>query len=116
MSYWNAYQENPDQILFLKYETIRADTLPYVKRLAEFMGYGFTAEEEKKGVVEEPTKERKIERVPKEEKTFLLIFIQKAIFQKGKGWRLEQLLDSGNGSSNRRINGREIQGNRFART
>ncbi|KAG5414593.1 hypothetical protein IGI04_002160, partial [Brassica rapa subsp. trilocularis] len=49
MSYWNAYQENPDQILFLKYETIRADTLPYVKRLAEFMGYGFTAEEEKKG-------------------------------------------------------------------
>ncbi|KAL0836589.1 hypothetical protein Bca101_088478 [Brassica carinata] len=52
MSYWNAYQENPDQILFLKYETIRADTLPYVKRLAEFMGYGFTAEEEKKGVVE----------------------------------------------------------------
>ncbi|KAF3528224.1 hypothetical protein DY000_02041336 [Brassica cretica] len=53
MSYWNAYQENPDQILFLKYETIRADTLPYVKRLAEFMGYGFTAEEEKKGVVEE---------------------------------------------------------------
>ncbi|KAJ4878491.1 Cytosolic sulfotransferase 17 [Raphanus sativus] len=34
MSYWKAYQETPDQ------------------RLAEFMGYGFTAEEEEKGVVE----------------------------------------------------------------
>ncbi|XP_010419431.1 PREDICTED: cytosolic sulfotransferase 18-like [Camelina sativa] len=52
MGYWKAYQENPDQILFLKYETMRADPLPYVKRLAQFMGYGFTAEEEKKGVVE----------------------------------------------------------------
>ncbi|XP_019085800.1 PREDICTED: cytosolic sulfotransferase 18-like [Camelina sativa] len=50
--YWKAYQENPDHILFLKYETMRADPLPYVKRLAQFMGYGFTAEEEKKGVVE----------------------------------------------------------------
>ncbi|VVA93933.1 unnamed protein product [Arabis nemorensis] len=52
LSYWNAYQENPDQILFLKYETMRADPLPYVKRLAEFMSYGFTAEEEKEGIVE----------------------------------------------------------------
>ncbi|CAH2047804.1 unnamed protein product [Thlaspi arvense] len=53
MSYWKAYQENPDQILLLKYETMRADPLPYVRRLAEFMGYGFTPEEENEGVVEE---------------------------------------------------------------
>ncbi|CAH2047808.1 unnamed protein product [Thlaspi arvense] len=53
MSYWKAYQENPDQILLLKYETMRADPLPYVRRLAEFMGYGFTSEEKKKGVDEE---------------------------------------------------------------
>ncbi|CAH2047814.1 unnamed protein product [Thlaspi arvense] len=52
MSYWKAYQENPDQVLFLRYETMRADPLPYVKRLAEFMGFGFTAEEEEKGIVE----------------------------------------------------------------
>nr|QWJ73431.1 sulfotransferase 5b-8 [Isatis tinctoria] len=52
MSYWKAYQENPDRILFIKYETMRADPLPYVKRLAAFMGYGFTAEEEEKGIVE----------------------------------------------------------------
>ncbi|KAF3488332.1 hypothetical protein F2Q69_00057660 [Brassica cretica] len=52
LSYWNAYQENPDRVMFLKYETMRADPLPYVKRLAEFMGYKFTDEEEEKGVAE----------------------------------------------------------------
>ena len=52
LTYWKAYQENPDQILFLKYEKMRADPLLYVKRLAEFMGYGFTAEEEKEGIVD----------------------------------------------------------------
>ncbi|ESQ29382.1 hypothetical protein EUTSA_v10023824mg [Eutrema salsugineum] len=52
LSYWKAYQENPDQVMFLKYEKMRADPLPYVKRLAEFMGCGFTAEEEKEGAVE----------------------------------------------------------------
>ncbi|CDY39905.1 BnaA09g14870D [Brassica napus] len=52
LTYWKAYQENPDQIFFLKYEKMRADPLLYVKRLAEFMGYGFTAEEEKEGIVD----------------------------------------------------------------
>ncbi|CDY50632.1 BnaC06g24250D [Brassica napus] len=52
LGYWKAHQENPDKILFLKYETVRADPLPYLKRLAEFMGYGFTDEEKKNGVVE----------------------------------------------------------------
>ncbi|KAG2267473.1 hypothetical protein Bca52824_062028 [Brassica carinata] len=52
LAYWKAHQENPDKILFLKYETMKADPLPYVKRLGKFMGYGFTAEEEKNGVVE----------------------------------------------------------------
>ncbi|KAL1193065.1 Cytosolic sulfotransferase 16 [Cardamine amara subsp. amara] len=31
---------------------MRANPLSYVKRLAQFMGYGFTAEEQKEGVVE----------------------------------------------------------------
>ncbi|XP_006301074.2 cytosolic sulfotransferase 18 [Capsella rubella] len=52
LGYWKAYQEDPDNVLFLKYETMKANPLPYVKRLAQFMGYGFTSEEEKKGVVE----------------------------------------------------------------
>ncbi|KAH0874738.1 hypothetical protein HID58_072100 [Brassica napus] len=53
LGYWKAHRKNPNQILFLNYETnLSADPLPYVKRLAEFMGYGFTAEEEKNGGVE----------------------------------------------------------------
>ncbi|CAH8377458.1 unnamed protein product [Eruca vesicaria subsp. sativa] len=56
LSYWDAYQKNPDRILFLKYESMRADPLPYVKRLAEFMGCGFTAEEVKERVVEKVVK------------------------------------------------------------
>ncbi|CAH8377495.1 unnamed protein product [Eruca vesicaria subsp. sativa] len=52
LSYWKAYQKNPDRILFLKYETMRADPLMYVRRLAEFMGCGFTEEEEKERVLE----------------------------------------------------------------
>ncbi|CAN8258007.1 unnamed protein product [Cochlearia groenlandica] len=56
LSYWKAYQENQENVLFLKYEMMRADHLPYVKRLAEFMGYGFTREEEKREDVEKVVK------------------------------------------------------------
>ncbi|CAN8265204.1 unnamed protein product [Cochlearia groenlandica] len=56
LAYWKAYQENQENMLFLKYETMRANPLPYVKRLADFMGYGFTFEEEEKGVVEKVVK------------------------------------------------------------
>ncbi|XP_010532214.1 PREDICTED: cytosolic sulfotransferase 18-like [Tarenaya hassleriana] len=52
LGYWKAYEENPKRIMFLKYEEMRANPVPYVKRLAEFMGYGFTADEEENTVVE----------------------------------------------------------------
>lgn len=42
----------PDKILFSKYEEVKNNTVLYVKKLAEFMGYGFSVEEEKDGVVE----------------------------------------------------------------
>ncbi|CAH8334826.1 unnamed protein product [Eruca vesicaria subsp. sativa] len=56
LGYWKSYQENPDKILFLKYELMRAEPLPFVKKLAEFMGFGFTAQEEEKGVAENVVK------------------------------------------------------------
>ncbi|CAH2047803.1 unnamed protein product [Thlaspi arvense] len=79
MSYWRAYQENPDQVLLLM--TMRADPLPYVKRLAEFMGFGFTAEEEEKGIVERVVDLCSFETLKnleanKGENTFLLAFIR----------------------------------------
>ncbi|CAH2047811.1 unnamed protein product [Thlaspi arvense] len=93
MSYWKAYQENPDQVLFLKYETMRADPLPYVKRLAEFMGFGFTAEEEEKGIVEkvvdlcsfETLKNLEANKEEKHKERVPGIFIpNSAFFRKGK--------------------------------
>ncbi|XWS30850.1 hypothetical protein CRYUN_Cryun23aG0026500 [Craigia yunnanensis] len=50
--FWKASQENPEKVLFLKYEDMVEDTAFYVKRLAEFMGYNFSLEEEKQGAVQ----------------------------------------------------------------
>ncbi|KAK8571497.1 hypothetical protein V6N13_047176 [Hibiscus sabdariffa] len=43
LGYWKTSQENPNKILFLKYE----------ETLAMFLGVPFTEDEEKRGVVEE---------------------------------------------------------------
>ncbi|KAI3788249.1 hypothetical protein L2E82_01009 [Cichorium intybus] len=61
--YWNHVKEyhkvsseHPTRILFLTYEDMKIDTANKVKRLAEFLGYPFTEEEEAKGTVEEIVK------------------------------------------------------------
>nr|VDD63028.1 unnamed protein product [Brassica oleracea] len=92
LAYWKAHQENPDQILFLKYETLSADPLPHVKRLAKFMGYGFSAEEEKNGVPEkivnlcsfETMKNLEANKEDKERKDHPSPFTKSAYFRKGK--------------------------------
>ncbi|KAJ9565457.1 hypothetical protein OSB04_001423 [Centaurea solstitialis] len=53
LGYWKASQERPGRILFLKYEDMKRDGRNDVKRLAEFIGYPFSVEEEKAGVVED---------------------------------------------------------------
>ncbi|KAG2322521.1 hypothetical protein Bca4012_056721 [Brassica carinata] len=121
LAYWKAHQENPDKILFLKYETVRADPLPYIKRLAEFMGYGFTAEEEKSGVVEkvvnlcsfETMKNLEVNKGDKERRSSFSLCKQR-VFQESKDQRLGKLSDSRRGSSYGWNNGREIQGYWFA--
>uniref|UniRef100_A0A2P2IRK7 Sulfotransferase n=1 Tax=Rhizophora mucronata TaxID=61149 RepID=A0A2P2IRK7_RHIMU len=52
LGYWNASLERPDKVLFLKFDDMKRDTLLHIKRIAEFMGYPFSAEEEKEGMVE----------------------------------------------------------------
>ncbi|KAJ4873361.1 Cytosolic sulfotransferase 17 [Raphanus sativus] len=92
LAYWKAHQENPDQILFLKYETLSADPLHHVKKLAEFMGYGFTTEEEKNGVVEkvvnlcsfETLKNLEANKGDKEREDYSSPFTNSAYFRKGK--------------------------------
>ncbi|XP_039003731.1 flavonol sulfotransferase-like [Hibiscus syriacus] len=52
LGYWKASLYQPDRILFLKYEDMKENTAFHVRKLAEFIGYGFTLEEEGNRVVE----------------------------------------------------------------
>lgn len=42
----------PDQVLFFTYEELTRDTAAHVRRLADFVGRTFGAEEEERGVVD----------------------------------------------------------------
>ncbi|KAJ8763584.1 hypothetical protein K2173_002467 [Erythroxylum novogranatense] len=53
LSYWNAYLQAPNQVLFLIYEELQRDPLVQVKKLAEFLGTPFSMEEENAGIVQE---------------------------------------------------------------
>ncbi|WCJ30310.1 Cytosolic sulfotransferase 17 [Euphorbia peplus] len=52
LGYWKASLEFPNKVLFLKYEEMKNDGRLYVKKMADFMGYPFSIDEEKHGVVE----------------------------------------------------------------
>ncbi|XVF54468.1 hypothetical protein PTKIN_Ptkin05aG0182700 [Pterospermum kingtungense] len=56
LEFWRASLQRPNQILFLKYEEMREDTVSYVKKLAKFIGYPFSLEDEGKGLVEKIVK------------------------------------------------------------
>ncbi|PUZ44108.1 hypothetical protein GQ55_8G063500 [Panicum hallii var. hallii] len=53
---WEASLTRPKQVLFLEYERMLHDPKATVKKLAEFMGCGFSKEEEEGGVVDEIVK------------------------------------------------------------
>ncbi|KAK6931383.1 Sulfotransferase domain [Dillenia turbinata] len=53
LSYWKASLELPRKVCFVKYEELQENPFVHVKRLADFLGYSFTLEEEKIGVVDE---------------------------------------------------------------
>lgn len=53
LGYWKESFKRPSKILFLKYEEVMREPLENVRRLAEFLGLGFSEEEEEEGMVEE---------------------------------------------------------------
>ncbi|KAI3894443.1 hypothetical protein MKW92_025881 [Papaver armeniacum] len=53
LGYWKESLENPHRVLFLKYEDLKKEPKTQAKRLAEFIGYGFSTEEESQGVIDE---------------------------------------------------------------
>ncbi|XP_057802376.1 cytosolic sulfotransferase 6-like [Salvia miltiorrhiza] len=52
LGYWKESLENPDRVLFLKYEDMKARPAAEVRRVAEFLGCAFSAEEEEAGEVD----------------------------------------------------------------
>lgn len=52
LGYWKANLDNPERIMVVKYEEMREDATSYVKKLAQFMGYPFSPEEEETRVVD----------------------------------------------------------------
>lgn len=53
LGYWNESLKRPDKVLFLKYEEMKEDIVSHVKKLAIFLGYPFSVQEERDGVVED---------------------------------------------------------------
>ncbi|XP_038718471.1 flavonol sulfotransferase-like [Tripterygium wilfordii] len=52
LGYWKASLELPEKVLFLKYDEMRKEPQLHIKRLAEFMGYPFSMEEDQNGAVQ----------------------------------------------------------------
>ncbi|XP_073131656.1 cytosolic sulfotransferase 12-like [Henckelia pumila] len=46
LHHWNQSKENPGKIFFLKFEDLKRDPLCHLRRLAEFLGCPFSAEED----------------------------------------------------------------------
>nr|UOI39552.1 Sulfotransferase 2A [Betula platyphylla]UVJ47665.1 sulfotransferase 2A [Betula platyphylla] len=56
LGYWKESIERPHKVLFLKYEDMKEDITFHLKKLAEFLGFPFSLEEERSGVIEKIAK------------------------------------------------------------
>ncbi|XAR54488.1 hypothetical protein NMG60_11029633 [Bertholletia excelsa] len=50
LGYWKESRERPEKVLFLQYEDMKEKAGFYLRRLAEFLGRPFSADEEREGV------------------------------------------------------------------
>ncbi|MCL7043331.1 hypothetical protein MKW94_016205 [Papaver nudicaule] len=53
LGYWKESLENPHKVFFLRYEDLKEEPEPQLKKLAEFLGHGFSVEEESHGAIKE---------------------------------------------------------------
>ncbi|XP_010514146.1 PREDICTED: cytosolic sulfotransferase 12-like [Camelina sativa] len=53
LEYWYASRENPNKVFFVTYEELKKQPGLVIRRIAEFLGCGFTDEEKVQGKVEE---------------------------------------------------------------
>lgn len=53
LGYWKEYLENPEKIMFLRFEEMKEQPAVFLRELAEFMGCPFSEEEESEGLVDD---------------------------------------------------------------
>ncbi|KAF3441552.1 hypothetical protein FNV43_RR15466 [Rhamnella rubrinervis] len=53
LEYWKVSLEKPESVLFMTYEDLKEDPIFQLKKLASFLGFQFSAEEEAEGLIEE---------------------------------------------------------------
>ncbi|XP_044506259.1 cytosolic sulfotransferase 14-like [Mangifera indica] len=93
LGYWKASQENPEKVLFLKYEDMQENIISNFKNLANFLGCAFSQVEETQGVIKEISKICSFDNLKNLEVNkngkFLLRFGNEAFFRKGTvgDWR-----------------------------
>ncbi|CAO2816104.1 unnamed protein product [Amaranthus hypochondriacus] len=63
LGYWKESLKNKEKILFVKFEDLKKDCKGELKRLGEFVGYPFSMEEQKEGVIDDIIKLCSIERL-----------------------------------------------------
>lgn len=56
LGYWNESLKRPNNVLFLKYDDMKHDIVSNLKKLASFLGFPFSPEEEKQGVIQDIAK------------------------------------------------------------
>ncbi|XP_062099656.1 flavonol 3-sulfotransferase-like [Humulus lupulus] len=94
LEFWKASQELPHKILFLKFEDLKKDNVFFIKKLADFLGFPFSLEEEQQGLIEEISKFCSIDRMKSFEinkvgKNDPMSIPNSSFFRKGKvgDWR-----------------------------
>lgn len=88
LGYWHESLRNPSKVLFLTYEDAKENAGLHVRRLADFLGFPFSVEEEEEGVVEGIVKMCSFEHmkeldVNKKGKGAIVDFENKNLFRKG---------------------------------
>jgi len=88
LRYWEESLRAPQKVMFLKYEDLKEDVHVQVRKLAQFLGYPFSPEEEKDGAVEDITKLCSFQNLKdlevNKEGNSILYFENKGLFRKGE--------------------------------
>ncbi|KAL8531523.1 hypothetical protein ACS0TY_008208 [Phlomoides rotata] len=53
LEYWKQSKENPNRVLFLKYEDMRENPVHHLRRSAEFLDCSFSADEEESRMIQQ---------------------------------------------------------------